>query len=254
MLLQANDFDVLLQDHGCELQVGGSDQWGNITAGIDLIRRRRGAKVHGLTVPLVTRSDGAKFGKSVDGAVWLSAERTSPYAFYQYWINTDDADVERFLLQLTLLAVDEVAVVAADHAVAPQRRDGQRRVAHEVTTLVHGEPAARAAAAASQLLFGGDPAAAGDDAFEMLAGELGGVDVSSLGEARRGPRRRRAGGPDRSRHLAERCPASAGGGRDPGERNQARSGGHRRREPAPARPVPAGAAGPQRCAIVVVVA
>ena len=104
MLLQANDYYVLHQEHGCELQVGGSDQWGNITAGIDLIRRRAGAHVHGLTVPLITRADGAKFGKSVDGAVWLSAERTSPYAFYQYWINVDDRDVERFLLQLTLLA------------------------------------------------------------------------------------------------------------------------------------------------------
>jgi tyrosyl-tRNA synthetase len=175
MLLQANDYDVLHQQHGCELQLGGSDQWGNITAGIDLIRRRRGARVHGLTVPLVTRSDGAKFGKSAEGAIWLSPDRTSAYAFYQHWINIDDRDVERFLLQLTLLSVDEAVAVGADHAAAPERRGGQRRLAHEMTTLVHGEPAARAAEAASQLLFGGDPAEADESAFEMLAGELGRV-------------------------------------------------------------------------------
>jgi tyrosyl-tRNA synthetase len=178
MLLQANDYDVLFTEHGCELQVGGSDQWGNITAGIDLIRRRRGVHVHGLTVPLVTRSDGAKFGKSVDGAVWLSPEHTSPYAFYQHWINVDDRDVERFLLQLTLVPADEALAVAAEHAAAPERRGGQRRLAHELTALVHGEPAARAAETASRLLFGGDPADADPAAYEMLAGELGGVEVS----------------------------------------------------------------------------
>ena len=143
MLLQANDYAVLHGDHDCELQVGGSDQWGNITAGIDLIRRRTGDHVHGLTVPLVTRSDGTKFGKSVDGSVWLSPSRTSPYAFYQYWINVDDRDVERFLLQLTLLSLDEVAGVVAEHASAPEQRTGQRRLAHEMTALVHGPEAAR---------------------------------------------------------------------------------------------------------------
>ena len=178
MLLQANDYDVLHQQHGCELQVGGSDQWGNITAGIDLIRRRRGARVHGLTVPLVTRSDGAKFGKSVEGAIWLSPELTSPYAFFQHWINVDDRDVERFLLQLTLVPVEEALAVAAEHAEAPERREGQRRLAHEMTALVHGEAAAGAAATASQLLFGGDPGEAGEAAFEMLAAELGWVEVS----------------------------------------------------------------------------
>ncbi len=179
MLLQANDYYVLHQDHGCELQVGGSDQWGNITAGIDLIRRRAGAHVHGLTVPLITRADGAKFGKSVDGAVWLSAERTSPYAFYQYWINVDDRDVERFLLQLTLLAVDEVAALVTAHVAEPERRGGQRRLAREMTTLVHGRAAADAAEAASGVLFGGDPAEADLATFEMLAGELGVVEVAA---------------------------------------------------------------------------
>ena len=172
MLLQANDYAWLHQHLDCELQVGGSDQWGNITAGIDLIRRQAGHAVHGLTVPLITRADGSKFGKSVDGAVWLSAERTSPYAFYQYWINIADADVERFLLQLTLVPVAEARTVASAHLADPGRREGQRRVAHELTTLVHGEAAARAAAAASQLLFGGDPGEADADAFAMLATEL----------------------------------------------------------------------------------
>jgi tyrosyl-tRNA synthetase len=175
MLLQANDFDVLHREHGCELQVGGSDQWGNITAGIDLIRRRRGAHVHGLTVPLITRADGAKFGKSVDGAVWLGAGHTTPYAFYQYWINVDDRDVERFLLQLTLLDVDEARAVARAHAEAPERRVGQRRLAEEMTTLIHGPAATHAAEAASKLLFGGDPGDADVAAYEMLDTELGGV-------------------------------------------------------------------------------
>ena len=156
---------------------GGSDQWGNITAGIDLIRRRAGARVHGLTVPLITRADGAKFGKSAEGAIWLSAERTSPYAFYQYWINVDDRDVERFLLQLTLLPVDEVAAVVKAHVAAPEQRTGQRRLAQEMTALVHGPAAAAAAQAASAVLFGGDPAQADQATFEMLAGELAVVDL-----------------------------------------------------------------------------
>ena len=158
-LLQAFDYWHLHEAHGCELQVGGSDQWGNITAGIDLIRRRTGRHVHGLTVPLVTRADGQKFGKSVDGAVWLSADRTSPYGFYQYWMQIADADVERFLLQLTLLPVDEALAIAAAHAKTPPRRDGQRALARQLTTMLHGEEAAAGAEAASAVLFG---AAAGD--------------------------------------------------------------------------------------------
>jgi tyrosyl-tRNA synthetase len=182
MLLQANDFWWLQQHRDCELQVGGSDQWGNITAGIDLVRRRAGVAVHGLTVPLITRADGAKFGKSADGAVWLSSERTSPYAFYQYWINTDDADLERFLLQLTLLPVGEAKAIARSHQAEPGRREGQRRLAHELTTLVHGRSAAVAAASASGVLFGGDPGQAEVEAFEMLAIELivSSVDAADL--------------------------------------------------------------------------
>ncbi len=135
MLLQANDYVELFDRHGCELQVGGSDQWGNITAGIDMIRRRHHAHAHGLTMPLVTRSDGAKFGKTADGAVWLSGDRTLPYEFHQYFLRTDDRDVERFLLQLTLLPVARVAEVMAEHNAAPESRTAQGVLADEVTAL-----------------------------------------------------------------------------------------------------------------------
>jgi tyrosyl-tRNA synthetase len=138
MLLQAHDYAWLNEQTNCELQAGGSDQWGNITAGIDLVRRRTGASVHGLTVPLVTRSDGEKFGKSVDGALWLDPERTSPYALYQYFVNLADDDVERYLLQLTLVPVEEARRVAAEHAQAPERRAGQQRLAWEMTALILG--------------------------------------------------------------------------------------------------------------------
>ncbi len=149
MLLQANDFRWLHDEMDCELQAGGSDQWGNITAGIDMIRRTSGGRAHGLTVPLVTRSDGAKFGKTAAGAVWLSAERTSPYEFFQYWMNTDDRDVERFLLQMTLLPLDSVSDIVAEHERAPERRSAQRALAEAVTTLVHGHDEAQAAIRAS---------------------------------------------------------------------------------------------------------
>ena len=155
MLLQANDFVALHERNGCELQVGGSDQWGNITAGIDMIRRKTGAHAHGLTVPLVTRSDGAKFGKTADGAVWLSAERTLPYEFHQYWMRTDDRDVERFLLQMTLLPIEGVADVMADHLRAPEQRSAQRVLADEVTALIHGPGEVRRATLAAGALFGG---------------------------------------------------------------------------------------------------
>ena len=129
MLLQANDFWWLNEHEGCELQVGGSDQWGNITEGIDLVRRRSGRTVHGLTVPLVTRSDGEKFGKSHDGAIWLDADRTSPYRMFQFFMQVDDDDVDRFLRQLTLLPLDEIEAIVADHDRAPHRRPGQRALA-----------------------------------------------------------------------------------------------------------------------------
>ena len=178
MLLQANDYRHLHGALGVELQVGGSDQWGNITAGIDLVRRTSGAHVHGLTVPLVTRADGQKFGKSIDGAVWLSAERTSPYAFFQYFVNVDDRDVERFLLQLTLLPVAEVSTVMAEHAVDPGARSAQRRLALEVTALVHGRDAAERAAAASTG-FTREAAELGDADWEQLASSLPVIEIAA---------------------------------------------------------------------------
>ncbi len=171
-LLQAFDYLHLHKAHDCALQVGGSDQWGNITAGIDLIRRRTGHHVHGLTVPLITRADGQKFGKSVDGAVWLSAARTSPYRFYQYWMQIADADVERFLLQLTLLPVDEARAVAEAHAEAPQRREGQRVLARALTTMLHGADACAGAEDASTVLFGGDAGHLAGAALDTVASEV----------------------------------------------------------------------------------
>ena len=173
MLLQANDYRWLHEHHGCELQVGGSDQWGNITAGIDLIRRRAGAQVHGLTVPLVTRSDGTKFGKSAAGeTLWLSPERTSPYRFYQYWMQVDDRDLGRFLRQLTFASEAETLEVVARHDQEPDRRHGQRVLARMVTELVHGPDAAAAAEAASGILFGSPLEEVGEDALSAIAAEV----------------------------------------------------------------------------------
>ncbi len=171
MLLQANDYRWLHEHLDCELQVGGSDQWGNITAGIDLVRRTSGAHVHGLTVPLMLRADGAKFGKTADGAIWLDAGRTSPYRFHQYFLQTDDRDVARFLAQLTFLPMPEVAEVLATWAEAPEQRAAQRRLADELTDLVHGEHARRGATEAAELLFGGS-SQPGASAFDVLAGEI----------------------------------------------------------------------------------
>jgi tyrosyl-tRNA synthetase len=171
-LLQANDYLHLSRSRQVEIQIGGSDQWGNLLAGVDLIRRADGKHVHAFTWPLLLRSDGKKFGKSEDGAVWLAADKTSPYQFFQYWMNVADADVERFLLQLTLLPVEECHAVAAAHAEAPHKRAGQRRLAQEITTLVHGAEAATAAEEASAILFGGSPAGASVQALEFLATEV----------------------------------------------------------------------------------
>lgn len=172
-LLQANDFWWLSEHRGCELQVGGSDQWGNLVAGVDLIRRRGGGSVHALTWPLLLRSDGTKFGKSASGGnVWLDAERTSPYRFYQFFMQVEDADVERLLLQLTVVDIAEVAGLLAAHRAAPHERIAQRRLAYEVTTLVHGSSAADQARQASEVLFGGTVTGAPAEVFEMLADEV----------------------------------------------------------------------------------
>ncbi len=172
MLLQANDYVELHQRHGCALQIGGSDQWGNIIAGVRLVRQKLGATVHALTVPLVTAADGTKFGKSTDGgSLWLDPQMTSPYAWYQYFVNTADADVIRYLRWFTFLSADEVAELEQATASRPQERVAQRRLAKELTVLVHGEEATVAVEHASQALFG--------------RGELDRLDESTLAAALR---------------------------------------------------------------------
>ena len=172
MLLQANDFRHLCEFENVEMQMGGSDQWGNITAGTDLIRRRLTKSGYGLTWPLLTRSDGQKMGKSVHGALWLDPEKTSPYEFRQYWVQLPDEDVERFLLQLTLRSVDDIASLMDEHRAAPEKRLAQRALATDVTTLVHGAAAEQAAAEAAQVLFGGDPTTASAEALAVVAREV----------------------------------------------------------------------------------
>jgi tyrosyl-tRNA synthetase len=182
MLLQSFDYWWLHENMDCELQIGGSDQWGNLAQGVDLIRRRTGAHAHALTWPLITRADGQKFGKSVSGAVWLDPARTSPYEFHQYWVNVDDRDVERFLLQLTLLPVDTIAEVMAEHGEHPERRMAQQRLADEVTTLIHGEAAVANAKRAAAVLFAGE--APGPDDLVALRGVVPetAVDPAALAE------------------------------------------------------------------------
>jgi len=156
MLLQAYDFVHLHQHYDCEIQVGGSDQWGNITAGIDLARRLDGAQLYGMTCPLLTKSDGTKMGKTESGALWLAAERTSPYRFYQYWINLADADVGGCLRFFTDLEQEELLALEARHAAEPGRREAQRRLATELTRLVHGEEGLAIAQRATEVFFGAE--------------------------------------------------------------------------------------------------
>lgn len=156
MLLQAYDFVHLYDTFGCELQVGGSDQWGNITAGIDLARRMRGVQLHGLTCPLLTKSDGTKMGKTEGGAVWISPERTSPYQFYQYWIRVEDADVGKVLRTLTQLPPAEIESLDAAREKDAAKRDSQRRLAEELTRLVHGEDGLTAAQRATEIFYGAE--------------------------------------------------------------------------------------------------
>ena len=172
MLLQANDFVELHRKHGCSLQIGGSDQWGNIIAGVRLVRQKLGASAHALTVPLVTSADGKKFGKSTGGGnVWLDPELTSPYAWYQYFVNTADADVIRYLRWFTFLSADELGDLEIATTERAHERAAQRRLAQELTTLVHGQQATESVELASQALFG--------------RGELDGLDESTLAAALR---------------------------------------------------------------------
>jgi tyrosyl-tRNA synthetase len=172
MLLQANDY-LWLHDHvGCTIQIGGSDQWGNIVAGVDLIRRKRGAHVHAFSWPLLTAADGSKLGKTTGARVWLDAAKTSPYQFRQHWIQTPDADVEAQLLTFSLQPLEQIRAVVAEHVEAPHLRFAQRALADEMTALVHGPAAAVAAAEAADVLFAGDPTTASEEAFATLAMEI----------------------------------------------------------------------------------
>ncbi len=155
-LLQAYDFLKLYDNYGCLLQLGGSDQWGNITSGIELMRRERDVQGFALTMPLITKADGTKFGKSEGNAVWLDAEKTTPYEFYQFWINTDDRDVIKFLKYFTFLSLDEIAEIEKEFTAAPETRVAQKALAKEVTTLVHGKEAYEQAVHISQALFSGN--------------------------------------------------------------------------------------------------
>ena len=168
-LLQGYDFTELNKRHACTLQIGGSDQWGNITAGTDLTRRINQKQVFGLTFPLVTKADGTKFGKTESGSIWLDPKRTSPYAFYQFWLNAADADVYRFLNFFTFLSADEIAAIEAADKASGQKPEAQRILAEQVTALVHGQAALEAAQRISLSLFSGSLEALTESDLEQLA-------------------------------------------------------------------------------------
>jgi tyrosyl-tRNA synthetase len=172
MLLQANDY-LWLYDHlGCELQIGGSDQYGNIISGVDLIRRKRQVAVHAMAWPLLTAPDGSKLGKTTGARLWLDPAKTSPYQFHQHWMQLDDRQLDQQLRFFSLRPLPEITAVLAAHAAAPERRTAQRVLADDVTTIVHGAEAARAAGEAADILFGGDPLGASAEALATLAGEV----------------------------------------------------------------------------------
>jgi len=172
MLLQAHDFYHLRNELNCELQVGGSDQWGNITAGIDLIRRKLGQPAFGLTFPLLTKADGTKFGKTESGAVWLDSKKTSPYRFYQFFIQSDDGKVIDYLKMLTLMSREEIMALEEKHRSNPGARDAHKALTRAVTTLVHGEHVTQEAIRASDILFGGDLQGVSESTFNEIVGEV----------------------------------------------------------------------------------
>ncbi|HWA86434.1 MAG TPA: tyrosine--tRNA ligase [Opitutus sp.] len=172
MLLQAHDFLHLRESHHCELQVGATDQWGNITAGTDLIRKKLGVPAWGLVFPLLTKSDGTKYGKTAAGAVWLDPKRTSPYRFYQFFVNAEDAEVGKLLRVLTFLPREEIEPLESELAVNPGARAAQKALARELTTLVHGADALASAVKASEILFGGSLDGVSEDVFQDVVGEV----------------------------------------------------------------------------------
>ncbi len=172
MLLQAFDFYHLRKEFNCELQIGGSDQWGNITAGIDLIRKKLGVSVCGLTFPLLTKADGTKFGKTEAGAVWLDPQKTSPYRLYQFFIQSDDSMVVNYLKLLTLLPISEIEALEAHHQAKPEAREAHKALAKAVTDMVHGPDATKEAIRASDILFGGDLKGIAERTFNEIVGEV----------------------------------------------------------------------------------
>tara|TARA_A100001037_G_scaffold231722_1_gene210047 strand:- start:414 stop:1691 length:1278 start_codon:yes stop_codon:yes gene_type:complete len=178
MLLQAMDYAELAERYDCTVQVGGSDQWGNIVSGMDLVRRRLGKAAFAMTLPLVTKADGTKFGKTAEGSVWLAPDRTSPYAFYQFWRNTSDADAVSYLKIFTFLGLEEIQSLADSLAEHPEQRDAQRRLAAEVTTLVHGKQALASAQRITQCLFAGDIEGLTQDDLDQLRQD--GMDATTL--------------------------------------------------------------------------
>ncbi|GLW06332.1 tyrosine--tRNA ligase [Microtetraspora sp. NBRC 13810] len=181
-ILQANDYLELYRRHGCTLQVGGSDQWGNITAGVDLIRRVERGHAHALTGKLITKADGTKFGKTAGGAIWLDPALTSPYAFYQYWLNADDRDVVRFLKVFTFRSREEIEVLEKSVAERPAAREAQRALAEDLTTLVHGADEVARALAASRALFGqGSLEELDERTLESALSEVAHTTVPALG-------------------------------------------------------------------------
>ncbi|WP_243291046.1 tyrosine--tRNA ligase [Bacillus sp. FJAT-47783] len=201
MILQSYDFLNLYKTENCKLQIGGSDQWGNITAGLELIRKtEENAKAFGLTLPLVTKADGTKFGKTEGGAIWLDREKTSPYEFYQFWINTDDRDVVKYLKYFTFLSKEEIEELAKQVETAPEKRLAQKRLAEEVTKLVHGEDALLQAIHISEALFSGSIQSLTAEeikqgfkdvpSFELKEEEIGLIDL--LVQAKISPSKRQA--------------------------------------------------------------
>ena len=178
MILQSYDFSELYRQYECGLQIGGSDQWGNITGGIDLTRRLHGGLTFGLTMPLVTKADGTKFGKTESGTIWLDARKTSPYAFYQFWLSTADADVYKFLRYFTFLPVEEIARIEEEDNAREGRPEAQRILAKEVTSLVHGAEGLAAAERITEALFAGEASALSADDLNQLA--LDGLPTSTL--------------------------------------------------------------------------
>ena len=178
MILQSYDFSELNRRNNCTLQIGGSDQWGNITGGTDLTRRMNGNQVFGLTLPLVTKADGTKFGKTESGTIWLDAKKTSPYAFYQFWLNTADADVYKFLKYFTFLSVEEIDAIEEKDKAADGRPEAQAILAREVTELIHGKEGLEAAQRITEAMFSGDSASLSEADLEQL--KLDGLPASDL--------------------------------------------------------------------------